>query len=222
MMSHAMPIKELNSRFRFEYTKDILYETEVLKNPFSQFEIWFRDMMAIDKKAPNAMTLSTADARGRPSSRIVLLKHLDKEGFVFFTNYRSKKGQNLAENPYASLLFYAIELERQIIIEGKVETISYEESNAYFKSRPLESQLAAISSHQSDVVPSRESLELAYDDVKKTYVSNRPECPDYWGGYRLIPDRFEFWQGRESRLHDRVLYQQSASGQGWTIKRLSP
>jgi len=214
-----MSIFESLDNLRKDYTKDTFNEKTALKNPFEQFKTWFDDAVNFPMMEPNAMALSTVSSDGRPSSRIVLLKRYDENGFVFFTNYESRKGRELETNPYASLLFYWDRLERQIRIEGITEKISSEESDDYFQSRPYESRLGAWASKQSEVLPSRFTLirELAKLLVK--YPAKVP-LPPFWGGYRLKPDMFEFWQGRPSRLHDRIRY--SNRGGLWIIERLYP
>jgi pyridoxamine 5'-phosphate oxidase len=168
----------------------------------------------------NAMTLATASATGRPAARMVLLKGADARGFVFYTDYQSRKARELAGNSHAALLFYWIELEREVRIEGTVEKTSLAETEAYFSSRPLGSRLAALSSIQSSVIPGRAALERRYTELERAH-GDAPPCPPTWGGYRVIPDAIEFWQGRANRLHDRLLYTKSPDGT-WTIARLSP
>lgn len=168
------------------------------------------------------MTLATVGEGGRPSARIVLIKGVDERGFVFFTNYESRKGRDLAANPYAALLFYWIELERQVRIEGRIEKTSADESDRYFSSRPLGSRIGAWASEQSAVIDSRATLEAREKEIS-TRFGDDPPRPPHWGGYRLVPDSIEFWQGRPSRLHDRLLYtRDAASPHGWTMSRLSP
>jgi len=168
----------------------------------------------------NAMTLATASAAGRPSARVVLLKDVDQSGFVFYTNYESRKGLELAARPEASLLFYWIELEREVRIEGRVEKVTAEESDQYFSSRPLGSRHAALASPQSRLVPDRATLETRLAEIAKEH-GDHPPRPAHWGGYRVIPDTVEFWQGRPDRLHDRLLFRRLPDG-GWTIERLAP
>ena len=189
-------------------------------NPFRQFDVWFKQAIDAQLPEPNTMTLATVDARGRPSARIVLIKGVDERGFVFFTNYESRKGLELAQNPHASLLFYWIELERQVRIEGAVVKTSDAESDQYFASRPVGSRIGAWASEQSKVIESRAALEAREREFSAQYGDNPPR-PPHWGGYRLIPDAIEFWQGRPSRLHDRLLYTRSGNAD-WTIARLSP
>ncbi|ARP87701.1 pyridoxamine 5'-phosphate oxidase [Bordetella genomosp. 9] len=206
---------------RQSYEKNVLLESDAAASPFDQFAVWFDEALAAQVPEPNAMTLATVDAQGRPSARIVLVKGADARGFVFYTNYESRKGQDLAANPRASLLFFWQPLERQIRIEGTVEKTTAEESDAYFHSRPLGSRLGAWASRQSRPV-SREALEAALRECEQRY-GDTPPRPAHWGGYRLVPDRFEFWQGRPSRLHDRLVYEpDAAAASGWRIVRLSP
>ncbi|MEX3930762.1 pyridoxamine 5'-phosphate oxidase [Paraburkholderia phymatum] len=206
---------------RKNYSLGSLDIADVDPNPFHQFDKWFKQAVDAQLPEPNTMTLATVDARGRPSARIVLIKGVDERGFVFFTNYESRKGRELAKNPHASLLFYWIELERQVRIEGTVVKTSDAESDAYYASRPLGSRIGAWASDQSKVIESRALLEAREREFSAQYGENPPR-PPHWGGYRLIPDAIEFWQGRPSRLHDRLLYTRSSGGADWTIARLSP
>ena len=210
---------DLDHRFRTDYTKNTLLKDDLNSNPFDQFEVWFKDFVSVKKSQPNAMVLSTVSSDNKPSSRVVLLKHVDENGFVFFTNYNSQKGQDLAHNPEVSLLFYSIELERQIHVSGRVERVSREESEAYFKSRPKGSQIAAIVSKQSETVESRDVLEDIYAEYEHK-LGGDLVCPDYWGGYRVIPEEFEFWQGRSCRLHDRLIYTHEKNT--WVVTRRFP
>lgn len=205
---------------RREYTRASLDVGDVDANPIVQFHHWFDEACRAEILEPNAMTLATSGADGRPSARIVLLKEVTPEGFVFFTDYRSHKGQALAANPYAALCFYWKEIERQVRISGPVERIAREESAAYYNSRPIGSRIGAWASVQSAVIPGRAWLEEAVARASSTYAAGDVPIPPHWGGYRVAPDELEFWQGRESRLHDRLRYRRS--DEGWVLERLSP
>jgi pyridoxamine 5'-phosphate oxidase len=198
-----------------------LYENEIDPDPIRQFQIWLTD--AIEAKIPLAetMTLATATPDAKPSARMVLLKQVDADGFVFFTNYRSAKARQLDANPYASLVFYWNQLERQVRIEGSVARVPEQESREYFQTRPRESQIGAWASEQSEVISSRDVLEQRAHELETLYCDREIDCPEHWGGYRVTPERIEFWKGRVGRLHDRILYQREASGI-WTITRLAP
>lgn len=206
---------------RKDYTLQGLNETEVDLNPFIQFKQWFDQARAAQLPEPNAMTLSTATPDGKPSARIVLLKDFDTRGFVFYTNYNSQKGQELAENPQAALVFWWAELERQVRICGHVEKVSEPESDEYFYSRPFTSRLGAWASNQSEVIENRQVLETKFDELRNKYLNQDIPRPPHWGGLRVIPVEIEFWQGRSSRLHDRLLYTAINRG-NWKIERLSP
>ncbi len=207
------------SDLRQSYEKNVLLETEAAASPFEQFKRWFDEALAARVPEPNAMTLATVDARGQPAARIVLIKGFDEHGFTFFTNYESRKGKDLIANPRAGLLFFWQPLERQVRIEGVVEKVSADESDAYFHSRPVGSRIGAWASRQSQPV-TREVLEARNREFTERYGETPPR-PEHWGGYRLMPTRFEFWQGRPSRLHDRLTYVPDDK-QNWKIDRLSP
>lgn len=204
---------------RNDYMRASLDEADAAADPFAQFQRWFDEALRAEISTPNAMTLATVAADGTPGARIVLLKGADPQGFVFYTNYRSRKGRELAANPRAVLVFHWIELEREVRIEGSVEKTSAAESDAYFSSRPLGSRHAAIASPQSAVVASRAELETRFAEVAKNQ-GDQPARPAHWGGYRLNPLAVEFWQGRRNRLHDRLLY--TRAGGRWSISRLAP
>jgi len=206
---------------RRDYTLRGLSETDVDADPFKQFQVWFSDALAANLIEPNAMTLATATRDGKPSARTVLLKGFDERGFVFYTNYESRKGQELAENPWAALVFLWAELQRQVRIEGRVEKCSVLESDTYFRSRPLGSRLSATLSKQSQVISSREVLEHRLQELLVENANQEVARPPYWGGYRLSPMSIEFWQGRPNRLHDRLRYHLLNDG-SWLLERLSP
>ena len=205
------------SHHRRNYVKHELVEGKIASNPFEQFSQWFDDAGKAEMLEPNAMTLATSTKEGKPSARVVLLKAFSEDGFVFYTNYHSRKGLQLAENKQAAILFYWDAMERQVRIEGVVEKVELKLSEEYFASRPYESRLSAIVSEQSEVIPSRQFLEDRLEEVRNIGVVKRPA---HWGGYILKPDYFEFWQGRASRLHDRIVY--SVENGIWAIKRLAP
>jgi len=198
-----------------------LDEKTVDPNPIDLFRHWFDDAIASGSRLPDAMTLATATKGGKPSARMVLLKQVDDQGFVFYTNYRSSKAVELEENPHAALVFYWTQLDRQVRVEGSVTHVSAAESDEYFKTRPRESQIGALASPQSEVVESREVLEKSFRQLDELYRDRPVDRPAHWGGYRLKPERIEFWQNRTGRLHDRILYELQADG-SWTISRLAP
>jgi pyridoxamine 5'-phosphate oxidase len=198
-----------------------LRRSDLAPDPFAQFDAWYRDALAAHVVAPDAMTLATASKECIPSARMVLLKGYDQRGFVFYTNYESQKGRELAENPHAALVFYWAELQRQVRISGRVTKLSREESERYFASRPLGSRLSAWASHQSEVIASRAVLEERVRAVRARFAGGKVPLPPYWGGYVVAPVELEFWQGRPDRLHDRFRYSLQPD-QTWLIQRLSP
>ncbi len=204
---------------RNDYALRRLDETDVDADPCKQFHAWLAEALEAQVPEPTAMTLATVDAEGRPSGRVMLLKALDERGFVFYTNYESRKGRELAVRPHAALSFFWKELERQVRIEGGIERVSAAESDEYFASRPLGSRIGAWASTQSAVIASRPWLEARVKAAEAKYGDNPPR-PPHWGGYRVLPDWIEFWQGRSNRLHDRIAYTRAEGG--WTIERLSP
>lgn len=206
---------------RREYDAAPIDEQSLSKNPFEQFQSWFQT--ATDEKLlePNAMTLATVDERGRPTVRTVLLKYFDEKGFVFFTNYGSRKASHIAQNSHVSILFQWLPLQRQLSIEGRAEKVSTFESMKYFAARPRGSQLGAWVSEQSTVITSRSLLEMKLAELKAKFANGEVPWPSFWGGFRIVPDRFEFWQGQPSRLHDRFEYVLQPDAQ-WLRQRLSP
>ena len=208
-------------KLRREYTDAGLDEQDLDTNPFKQFEKWFQEVIDAEIDLPDAMTLATATKDGVPSGRIVLLRGLDERGFVFYTDYESQKGKELAENPNAALVFYWRELDRQVRITGRVSKVSRENSNNYFQSRPVGSRLAALASRQSEVIPDRKVLEERFEQLAAQYQDTEIPLPSDWGGYRLSPNTVEFWSGRPSRLHDRLRYTRQ-SNDDWRIERISP
>ena len=198
-----------------------LDEERIDRDPIKQFQLWFDEAIAAKLPMPDAMSLANVTPDCRPTSRMVLLKQVDGYGFVFFTNYESAKAKQLEINPYAALVFYWPQLERQVRVEGKVTKTSAEESSAYFKTRPRESQIGALASPQSEVITAREVIEQRAHELAELYCDREIDCPANWGGFRLTPDRIEFWKGRVGRLHDRILYELQPDD-SWTIKRLAP
>lgn len=197
-----------------------LTRATLASDPFVQFERWLTEAMAAKLEEPNAFSLATVNIQGQPSQRTVLLKFYDAQGFVFYTNYQSRKAQDIAENPHVSMLFPWYALQRQVKIEGKVEKVSREQSLAYFLRRPVGSQIGAWCSAQSKVIESREVLMMQWQKIKDKFHNKTVPLPDFWGGYRIVPTSFEFWQGQPSRLHDRFLYVQDE--EGWVMMRLAP
>ncbi len=209
------------AELRREYALGALSEADVDPNPIQQFQRWLREAINAQLPEPNAMTLATADRTGRPYARVVLLKDCDAEGFVFFTNYRSDKGRQLAENPHTALVFVWLELERQVRVEGTVGKIPSAESEAYFHSRPRESRLGALASRQSQVIANRQMLDERYQRLAAQYPDDNIPMPNQWGGYRVRPEMLEFWQGRHGRMHDRLRYRRQTDG-SWWLERLEP
>ena len=215
-----MPSRETHARKSYE--RDALDEHGIDRDPFQQFTIWYDEAVAAGLPEPEAMTLSTATLEGQPSARIVLLRGYDERGFCFFSNYSSQKGQELAANPYAAVTFHWVELERQVRISGRVEKVTEAESDAYFQSRPSQSRIGAWSSPQSNVISSRDVLEELFEKYQEQYLDETAiPRPEHWGGYRVIPERIEFWQGRPNRLHDRLRFIRIDQGP-WTLQRLAP
>lgn len=208
------------SHLRFDYNKSGLTETDLLADPVEMFRQWLKESMTSNINEPYAMTLATATPDGKPSARIVLLRHVDQAGFQFFTNYHSRKGHDLAENQQAALLFFWPELERQVRIEGVITRTDDKTSDTYFAQRPRESQIAAVASAQSDVIANRQVLEDQVAQLTAQLEGKPVPRPPHWGGYTLKPDSIEFWQGRTSRLHDRLRYRRENNN--WIIERLSP
>ncbi len=206
---------------RREYVFGGLNDYELDEDPFNQFDLWFARAVDAGIELADVMTVATASRDGAPSARIVVLRGVDERGFVFYTDYRSAKSRDLMENPRAALVFYWRELGRQVRITGSVQKVSRDESVHYFNSRPLESRLAAAASDQSEVVPDRKMLEARFEALKEQHNAGEVPCPEDWGGFRVTPHEFEFWQGRELRLHDRFRYRRDEDGT-WKIERLSP
>ncbi|KQY16652.1 pyridoxamine 5'-phosphate oxidase [Massilia sp. Root133] len=216
----APSIGEKVADLRKDYGQARLDESDVADDPMDQFTRWFEEALKAEVNEPNAMSVATVGEDGRPTSRIVLVKQFDARGFTWYTNYDSQKGKQLASKPFAALLFFWSELERQVRIEGRVERTSAEESDKYFNSRPLKSRLSAIASEQSEPIANRAALEEHYEEVARQY-GEAPPRPQHWGGFRLVPERIEFWQGRRSRFHDRIVYMRQEDG-SWTRQRLQP
>nr|WP_294869576.1 pyridoxamine 5'-phosphate oxidase [uncultured Pedobacter sp.] len=212
--------KENIQNLRQDYRSASLSENDVDSNPILQFKKWFQDAVSSQLYEPNVMTLATSDRFGKPTARIVLLKGIDEDGFVFYTNYESKKGRDLVENPQAALVFFWPELERQVRIEGVVSKVSEQTSSEYFHSRPIGSQIGAMASSQSKVISDRESLERKVEQLTTQYADQEIPRPLHWGGYLVEPTHIEFWQGRPSRLHDRIVYDLVEGS--WIINRLAP
>ena len=204
-----------------QYNANSIDEQTVDREPLPLFQRWLDEARQAGIKLAEAMTLATATAYGKPSARLVLLKQADERGFVFFTNYNSVKARELDSNPQAALVFYWPQLERQVRVEGKVERVSAAESDAYFKTRPRESQIGALASPQSEVIASREALQQKAEELEQLYEGREIERPAHWGGYRLYAERIEFWKGRPGRLHDRIAYDRQTDGT-WSIARLAP
>lgn len=208
------------SALRREYTQRGLSEKDVLPDPIEQFKVWLRDAVASGLREPNAMTLATVSETGAPAARVVLLKDVRGEGLVFYTNYESRKGREMARDNRVALLFLWTELERQVRIEGTAAKVAPEESEAYFRSRPTDSQLGAWTSPQSHVIPNRDYLEQKFEELRRFYEGRPIFCPPHWGGYCVTPESIEFWQGRPNRLHDRILFVRD--GDRWIHRRLAP
>ncbi len=216
--NHRLSLEDL----RDDYGREPLNEQNCETNPIVQFERWFQDVQAADLKEPNAMTLATATPEGRPSARVVLLKEVSDLGFVFYTNYGSRKAQEIETNPFAALTFHWPELARQVRVEGRVRRVPREQSVAYYRSRPKGSRLGAWASRQSEVLPDRSALDARWKELQEQYATNDDvPVPEFWGGYCVAPDSIEFWQGRPNRLHDRLRYRRKGE-ENWVIDRLSP
>lgn len=211
--------QNIRVEYKFNENNDFS-ESNLSHDAIQQFEIWFNEALEVNATDANSMTLATCSKDCKPSARTVLLKDYDSNGFVFFTNYSSRKGKELIENPNAAILFFWRELGRQIRIEGTIEKVTTQESEDYFHSRPVDSQIAALASHQSSVISDRKALENKFDELKEMYKDRIIPLPEYWGGFRLIPETIEFWKGRQNRMHDRFRYTKKSGG--WIIERLAP
>lgn len=221
MPNDEQSVKDIIGKIRRDYSSDALDKKTARKNPFEQFELWLAEAIEKQLREPNAMVLSTATADGKPSARVVLLRGFDESGFTFYTNYESRKGKEIRENPRSALLFYWAEIEKQVRVEGVISKVDEENSNAYFASRPRESQIGAWASPQSSVIESRRALEEKFAALNEQSTAGKEIArPPDWGGYVLKAEVFEFWQGRASRLHDRLRYLKDESG--WKIERLAP
>ena len=210
------------SELRREYTRDGLKREHLRTNPFEQFKLWIEEACSTELMEPNAMSLATVDKNGRPSVRTVLLKHFDERGFVFYTNYQSAKAAHIVDNPRVAVVFPWLDLERQVLISGTAVKVPTPESLKYFEARPLGSRIGAWASPQSRVIASRKMLEMEFAAMKRKFADGKVPQPPFWGGYRVVPGAFEFWQGRINRLHDRFRYQKLEEGCLWRIERLAP
>lgn len=220
-MAPRRPLRPDLAGLRREYMRAGLDEADLAPGPMEQFQLWFEQALAAEVEEPNAMTLATASPEGRPSARIVLLKGLEEDSFIFYTNYESQKGRELDANPYAALVFFWPELERQVRATGKVLRLEASESERYFSSRPRGSQIGAWASAQSGVIPGRQVLEERLAELEAEFADREVPLPPFWGGYRVVPEVVEFWQGRPSRLHDRLRYRHDRRGE-WICERLAP
>ena len=207
---------------RKEYMRQGLSEADLDADPLRQFARWMNEAIQANLIEPNAMTLATSTPDGRPSARMVLLKGFDEHGFVFYTNYESRKGRELTGNPFAALVIFWVEMERQVRIEGRIERVTAEQSDRYFASRPQGSQLGAVVSAQSQVIPNRGVLEQRLRELETEYAGKDIPRPAHWGGFRVVPASIEFWQGRQNRLHDRLRFRRDGVGDPWIVERLSP